>query len=339
MSITFQVLGAPGRDNALFVRVESGQASQRLLFDCGEGCPSDLPVAELHAVDQLLFSHLHMDHVAGFDAFFRRTFNRTHKPNAIWGPSETGQIMHHRFQGFLWNLSADLTGTWYVYDVAPETITCWRFEAHEAFALAHPCGRRPFNETIIDLPDFTVEAFHLEHLTPSLAYLVREKPRLNIDPAKLAALGLRPGPWLQQVKDRRLDAATTLEIQGARYELGRLRSALLVQSPGQSLAYLTDFVLNEAAQEQLVPALHGCTTMICESQYRHSDLALAQRTYHLTTTQAAQLARRAHVECLILFHLSDRYPRREWLEMLHEARAIFPNTHFPAHWHLTPNQE
>src|SRR5690349_18809029 len=38
MSLPFQVLGGPTRDNALFVRVETGQAIHRLLFDCGEAC-------------------------------------------------------------------------------------------------------------------------------------------------------------------------------------------------------------------------------------------------------------------------------------------------------------
>ncbi|MGZ3675881.1 MAG: MBL fold metallo-hydrolase, partial [Ktedonobacterales bacterium] len=75
MSIDFHILGDPGRDNALFVRVQTGQALHRLLFDCGEGCLSALPVAEVQAVDHLCFSHLHMDHIGGFDSFFRVTYN------------------------------------------------------------------------------------------------------------------------------------------------------------------------------------------------------------------------------------------------------------------------
>src|SRR5207249_1750543 len=114
-----------------------------------------------------------------------------------------------------------------------------------------------------------------------------------------------------------------------------LRAALLIETPGDSVAYLTDFLMNDDAQERLAIAIQGCTTVICESQYRHADLALAQRTYHMTAIQAAVLARQARVERLILFHVSDRYRRHEWLEMLREARSIFPNTHFPPHWGLT----
>lgn len=47
MSLVHQVLGQPGRDNALLVRVESGQRVSRLLFDCGDGCLSELSFAEI----------------------------------------------------------------------------------------------------------------------------------------------------------------------------------------------------------------------------------------------------------------------------------------------------
>jgi ribonuclease Z len=336
MSISFQVLGAPGHDNAVLVRVDSGQALHRLLFDCGDGCVHDLSLAEVQAVDQLLFSHLHMDHVGGFDAFFRANYNRISKPNTIWGPPQTGQIMHHRFRGFLWNLVEGQPGRWEVYDIQSDQLIGVRCELHEAFALAHPLGARPHSGTIVDTMDFTITALQMEHLTPSLAYIVREKPRVNIDPAWLAGLGLRPGAWLQRVKERRADESATLVVDGTAYDLAALRATLLVETPGESLAYLTDFILDDAAYERLVPALRGCTTAICESQYRQADLALALRNYHMTAAQAAELARRAGIARLILFHLSDRYRPAEWLELLAEARAIFPETYLPSHWNLEP---
>ena len=88
--------------------------------------------------------------------------------------------------------------------------------------------------------------------------------------------------------------------------------------------------MDTAAHERLAAALQGCTTLICESQYRDADTALAQRNYHMTTTQAAELARRARAGRLILFHLSDRYRAEEWRAMLDEARAIFPKMITPA---------
>src|SRR5215475_13860300 len=140
MSLTFRVLGTAGNDNALLVHVDSGQAVERLLFDCGEGCLSELALADIQAIDHLFFSHLHMDHVGGFDTFFRCTFGRDTKPNQVWGPPETARILQHRFQGFLWNLHEQMSGTWRVTDVSPEETRTVRFELQEAFTVAHDEG-------------------------------------------------------------------------------------------------------------------------------------------------------------------------------------------------------
>lgn len=336
MSIEFQILGDPGRDNALFVRVQTGQALHRLLFDCGEGCLSALPIAEIQAVDHLCFSHLHMDHIGGFDSFFRVNFNRDSKPMRVWGPPETVRILHHRFQGFLWNLYEGQPGTWYVSDLHPDHQERLRFEAGEAFAQAHEAGSHPFDGTLLDDPAFTVAALHMDHLTPSLAYIVREKPRLNVDPARMAARGLHPGPWLQRVKDPQPADPQAIEIDGTRHAITDLRANLLVETPGDSIAYLTDFLLDDTAMERLSVALHGCGTLVCESQYRTADAELARAYHHMTAAQAAQLAQRAQVGRLILIHVSARYRPAEWLALLDEARAIFPNTAFPDHWRLTP---
>src|SRR5262249_12945195 len=111
-----------------------------------------------------------------------------------------------------------------------------------------------------------------------------------------------------------------------------LQDTLLVVTPGDSVAYLTDFVLDEAAVERLSDALKGVGAVVCESQYRHADLELARRNRHMTATQVAHLASRAGVGRLVLFHLSDRYPREGWPDLLAEARTVFPATDFPDHW-------
>ncbi len=333
MPLHVTILGEPGRDNAVFLRVESGQKVARLLFDCGEGCLAQLATAEAQAIDHVFFSHFHMDHISGFDSLFRLTYDRTVKPNVVWGPPGAGQIMQHRFQGFLWNLHQDAAGSWDVHDLYPDRMETTRFYTHEAFAVAHPLPPQPrSSDLILETPAYSVHAWQMDHLTPSMAYLVREPPRLNVDTERLAALGLHPGAWLQAVKTPRAGEPSTLEIEGKAYALAELRAQLLTETPGQSFAYLTDFLMNQEAQERLARALQGCTLIVCESQYRQADRELAERNYHMTAAQAAELARRANAQQLLLFHLSDRYKQEEWPDLLAEARAIFPNTSFPAGW-------
>jgi len=337
MSIEFQILGEAGRDNAVYARVNTGQAIHRLLFDCGEGCVGELSVAEAQAIDHLFFSHLHMDHVGGFDTLFRQTFFRE-RPLQAWGPPETRRILGHRLEGYLWNLYDGGVGVWEVNDIAPEGIARSRYREDEAFAIAHPApladDERLPPPLIIATPEYTVEALAMDHLTPSMAYVLRERPRLNVDTERMAALGLRPGPWLKLVKEAQPDEPPTILIGETPHELAALRAALLVATPGDSLAYCTDFLLDEAAMQRLAPALAGCQTLVCESQYASADAELAARHHHMTSAQAAELARRAGVGQLLLFHLSDRYRHDAWRTLLAEAQAVFPNTQFPARWAL-----
>ncbi len=329
MSIEFRILGAAGRDNSLFVSIDTGQKIVRLLFDCGDGCLSDIKISTIRAIDHLFFSHLHMDHVGGFDSYFRCTFNQ--ESNIIWGPPSTTDIMHHRFRGFIWNLYQDLPGTWLVNNIFPGRVETYRFETSEAFALRHDEQTRNTDRTIINEPAFTVDALHMNHKTPSLAYVVREKPRLNIDIHQLSALGLKTGPWLKHVKEQQSDNSY-IEIEEKKYNPAELRNSLLIKTPGDSIAYLTDFLLDESALETLSKELKDCKTIVCEAQYRHRDIELAKRNFHMTTKQAAVLAKQAGADRLVLFHLSDRYRPHDWSEMLEEAKEIFPNTCFPEHF-------
>jgi ribonuclease Z len=172
---------------------------------------------------------------------------------------------------------------------------------------------------------------HLEHRVPSLGFLVREPVRRNVDRAKLQALHLPPGPWLQQVKAP-APGQSEIAVDGTRFRVEELQTELLTEAPGDCIAYLTDFRLDDVAMARLVPWLQGCRTLVCESAYRTAEADLARQNYHVTTVQAAELARQAGVSRLILIHLSDRYPSDTWPELLAEARAVFPRTDFPRGW-------
>ena len=332
MALHFQILGDPGRDNAVFVRIVSGQKVSRLLFDCGEHCLAHLSIAEIQAIDHVLFSHFHMDHISGFDAFFRVTYDRTTRQNIIWGPPGASGVMQHRFQGFLWNLHQNLASQWDVHEIYPDRVEVTRYRANEAFSRAYPLPSYPYHEVIIDTPEYSVYAYQMDHQAPSMAYLVREKPRINVDTTRLEELGLRPGGWLKNLKTPEAGEAPLIKIDGKSYPIADLRRNLLIETAGDSIAYLTDFIMDQQAQERLARVLHGCKVIVCESQYRQADWELAQRNYHMTASQVAEMARLAQVQQLLLFHLADRYEKREWAALLEEAQAIFPKTAFPEGW-------
>ena len=85
--------------------------------------------------------------------------------------------------------------------------------------------------------------------------------------------------------------------------------------------------------------LAGCTTIVCENNFRNAEQESAERTFHMVSAEVARLAARVRPGKLILFHLSDRYMREEWLAQLEEVRAVFPQTYLPETWNIdSPNE-
>lgn len=330
MSIEVEVLGSPGRDNALWVRIDSGQRMHRILFDCGAGCLDALSYSEILQTDELLFSHFHMDHVAGFDNFFRCNFNRAEGQVSVWGPPGTIDILHHRFRGYWWNLVEGSPGQWVVREVTDHAINSSTFFTRDSFTNIHASSSMERVGPIVRSDDFTIDAITLNHCGPTLGYVLREKSRVNISIVRLQELGLRPGPWMQMLKSD--CEQPEVEVQGVLHSLPALRHQLLSETPGGSVAYLTDFRLDEATAERLTEWLRPCDTLVCEAQYCDRDAALAERNYHTTVNQVAKLAAASGVGRLTLFHLSDRYTADQWSEMLEEARSIFADTSYPPHW-------
>jgi ribonuclease Z len=331
MSLSWNILGRIETDNALFVRVNAGQAIQNVLFDCGEGCLLELEFSDLLALDHVFFSHFHADHVGGFDSLLRARLNLD-KPLQLWGPAGSIELISHRLQGILWNLADGLSAPWTVHEIHESVMYTRTFQNLEGFKNISPDNEKPWNDTILEAEHFRLQVRLMDHGTPSLAYRLSEPERLNVDTSQFAGLGLKPGVWVKAFKDAPTEQ-TELEIDGKIHDLELLRARLLLRSQGEALAYLTDFKLDESAILKLESMLQAGDVLVCESQYRHSDLELAIRNDHMTNVQVATLAARVQASQLILFHISRRYTSSlEWQELLFEAQAVFANTVFSGTW-------
>jgi ribonuclease Z len=334
MSISYQVLGKPGRDNGLMVRINSGTRMYRLLFDCGENILANIKLRDIKSVDYLFLSHLHIDHIAGFDYFFRRNYDREGKPVYIFGPEDTVKIIHHRLRGYKWNLVDGVAGLWYVTGADENKLSTSLFKTSEGFAVRHRVKEKQIDGILIDNPDFTVKISIFNHIIPSAGYFVREKPSINIGKEALAATKLKPGPWLVKVRDLSLDASSMILIDDNSFKLKSLREILLQKTEGDSIGYLTDFIYGKEAVARVRDVFKGCGIIVCESQYLEADKLLAKRNHHLTSEQAAKLAKAAGAGKLILFHISDRYRIKEYQSLINEARRIFAETDLPAEWRI-----
>ena len=76
--------------------------------------------------------------------------------------------------------------------------------------------------------------------------------------------------------------------------------------------------------QEAIDLARGAKLYLCESTYLESHRELAEKHHHLTAKQAAEIAKAAGAERLILTHFSARYQDPE--DFAKEARSIFPNT-------------
>lgn len=336
MSIRGKLLGHPGADNAMLATVDTGQSQHRILFDCGQGCLNPLRQADIQSIEHLCFSHFHMDHVSGFDSFFRHTYNRPEVPVQVWGPEQTIEVMGNRFRSFTWNLHKRQPGEWIVRELRHDTIFGARFRTREAFAEAHEMTARKYgNNLVFSTPAFRIEAMPLPHHTiSSLAYRVVEADRVNINPEALKKSRLAPGKWLQAVTDTNSGAGQTVEVDGQHLLIEKLREDLLTTSPGESIAYLTDFRIEPGSSEwqQVTDWLSGTDLLVVECQYHSRDHALAVRNGHMTASEVGKLAVESEVRQVMPMHLSRRYGREEWAKLLAEVKTHFAGAAFPEHW-------
>lgn len=331
MALYYEVLGKISEDNTLAVQIDTGQKIHNLLFDCGN-CISTRSFGDLLNTDFLFFSHFHMDHIAGFDSYFRALFNRENKQNVIYGPPESADILQHRFQAYAWNLCTDYQVSWFVKEIHQDKIITYRFELNEAFQIKYFVSEEEIeNNVILATKEFQIQAHSLNHQIPSIAYVVQESDKQNIDTQKVKQMDLPVGAWLQQVKNSTL---SEVEIQGKIYALEELRKKVLQTNKGQNITYLTDFLWDEPTKELMKQVLKEKDTVICEAQYLHEDLELAIKNFHTTVVQSAEIMKEANIKQLILFHVSPRYSEEQCIELLEEAREIFPQTDFPKGWSL-----
>jgi ribonuclease Z len=168
------------------------------------------------------------------------------------------------------------------------------------------------NEGIVEEGDtFRIEARFLNHSVETLGWRITEKDTRKFDKAKLAAAGVK-GPDVRLLEEKG-------EILIGDHKISLSEVSYIKR--GDVLAVAIDTLPCLA----LVDLARGAKLFLCESTYLESHRDLAEKNYHLTAKQAAEIAKSAGAEKLILTHFSARYQDSE--DFAREARSIFPNAH------------
>ena len=91
-------------------------------------------------------------------------------------------------------------------------------------------------------------------------------------------------------------------------------------NPPRRYAYCSD----TAYCEQIIPYIEGVNLLCMESTFTNAFTQIANEKLHCTASMAAALAQKAHVQQLLLTHISARFKEPE--PLLAEAQALFPDT-------------
>lgn len=297
-----------------------------LLLDLGE--LGHVPARKLLRVERVVVSHTHMDHFIGFDHLLRLMLGRE-RPLCVTGPPGFLAHVAGKIAAYTWNLIEEYPVRLIAEEVDGDVIRSVEYSGRGRMQ-ARPLPERRFEGVVHAERLFTVHADTLDHGIPVLATALRETEHIAVNKDRLTRMGLKPGPWLRELKQaarRCLPGDEPIEAQtsegGTRTcPRGELIGELLMRTPGQRVAYVTDLAYTPANVERAVALVRHADLLVCEAAFLHEDEPLARERRHLTARQAGEIARAAEVERLAPFHFSPRYTGRE-RELMEEAAEAF----------------
>ena len=261
---------------------------EQIMFDCGEGVQRQMIKAKagFHRKTKVFITHMHGDHVLGLPGLLQTMalLDRERKLD-VYGPPGIKRFLE------------DIRET-------VQFVLTFPVEIHEI----HEAG------VVCEEQEYAVQAVWANHVIPSLAYALVEKPRPGkFHPEKAKVLGVPEGPlWskLQHGHKAKLQDGRVVKPEDV---TGPLRTGRKIVYSGDTRPF-KGFVKFAAGADLLI---HDATL----------DDELAERAEedgHSTPDQAAKHAKKAKVKQLILTHISARYDDTSIL--LEQAQKIFKNT-------------
>lgn len=257
------------------------------LFDCGEGTQRQMRIAGLspYKIENIFLSHWHGDHSLGLGGIIQ-SMSATQRKEILnlYGPKETSERMNRIINTYIFRKT---------FDVRPHSLDC------KAEKIIHKN------------PQFSVSAVNVKHNVPCLAFKFVENQKRKINIEYVKKFGLKQHPILGK-----LQKGEDIEWKGKK--ITAEKGTILV--PGRSVAYVTDLVIDKKIEK----FCEGVDVLVCESTHSSEDKEKLGDRKHISSVEAAELAKKAGVKKLILTHFSQRYVTVK--PLVEEAKKIFPNT-------------
>jgi len=165
---------------------------------------------------------------------------------------------------------------------------------------------------ILEEENYRMSCSRMNHTVLNFAYDLYEKRRPKFIREKAIALGVKPGPDFGRLQ------------QGIPVNIGDMviqpEQVLGEERKGRKIVYSGD----TSPSDRMVEFAKDADVLIHESTFENMYGDKAYEMGHSTSTQAAEIAKKANVKKLVLTHVSTRYKKSDILET--EAKDIFENS-------------
>lgn len=159
--------------------------------------------------------------------------------------------------------------------------------------------------------DFVLKCTKLNHGIPCLGYSFIEKERRKIDINYLKKFNLKNHQIIKE-----LQKGKDITWEGKKIK-NKLATKIV---KGKKVS----FILDTGFTKNIINLVKDSDVLVCESTHSDELVEKAKEYGHLTTKQAAKIAKDSKVKELILTHFSQRY--KETDDLLKQAKSVFKNT-------------
>lgn len=291
MKFEIKILGC-GAATPTLLRSPSAQLldihDKLFLLDCGEGTQLNLRKYRIkfQRINHMFISHLHGDHYLGLVGLLSsmHLLGRSNVLN-IYGPPGLQEIIE---------------------------INLRYSDTHLNFPIHFHVTQKQTKELLFEDKTLAVFSIPLKHRIHCTGFLFKEKPKKR----KLIKA---------MVEEAKLSIEEMLALRNGQLVLRQDGSGLspedfTMPSPDpRSYAYCSDTVFDKSLADRIA----GATVIYHESTFLSALKKRAKETFHSTAAQAAEIAKLAGAQQLILGHFSSRYTDLSGFK--EEAETIFPS--------------
>ena len=259
------------------------------LFDGGEGTQVSLKRLNLKwkKINAIFVSHTHADHVTGLPGILMLSaqVDRS-EPLYIYGPPKIAEYIE---------TSRKVLDMYINYPIIVKEITA-------------PC-------VVHQGEDFYIRAFPLQHTKTCIGYTLEEMNRPGeFNPERAEELKIPRGPlWGKLQKGE--------SVQNVDGVLVKPEDVMGKERSGRKFSFVTDTQYIPT----IAPEVRGSNLLICEGMFADDCEEQAKEKKHMTSRQAATIARDSESLRMAMIHYSPRYTDRDLDVLLQQAREVYPN--------------